>query len=30
VEHLDLAYPKVTQDQRKELAAARAELVAEK
>jgi hypothetical protein len=30
VEELDLEYPKVTQDQRKELAAARAELVAEK
>lgn len=30
VELLDLEYPKVTQDQRKELAAARAELIAEK
>ncbi len=30
VETLDLEYPKVTQDQRKELAAARAELLAEK
>ena len=30
VEQLDLEYPKVTQDQRKELAAARAELIAEK
>jgi hypothetical protein len=29
VEQLDLEYPKVTQDQRKELAAARAELIAE-
>jgi hypothetical protein len=30
VEQLDLKYPKVTQDQRKELAAARAELIAER
>jgi hypothetical protein len=30
VEQLDLDYPKVTQDQRKELPAARAELIAEK
>ena len=30
VEHVDLAYPKVTHDQRKELAAARAELLEEK
>jgi hypothetical protein len=30
VEQLDLEYPKVTHDQRKELAAARAELLAEK
>ena len=30
VEQLDLGYPKVTQDQRKELTAARAELIAEK
>jgi len=30
VEKLDLEYPKVTPDQRKELAAARAELAAEK
>ena len=30
VEQLDLEYPRVTQDQRKELAAARAEHVAEK
>jgi hypothetical protein len=30
VELLDLEYPKVTQDQRKELSAARAEFIAEK
>ena len=30
VEKLDLAYPKVTADQKKDLAAARAELLAEK
>ena len=30
VEQLDLKYPRVTQDQRKELAAARSELIGEK